>query len=1405
MKKIAILLSLLIFSCACCLLIFAIDQSDIENDIPTDTNLPHVYVSNNGNDTNDGQSDSSPVASLEKAYNLLKDTGGIVVICGKLTLSDSAIFPSNDKEISITSYYEGTDYKSLNNAEIFFDDTLNITGKGTTHFYGIRLHSSTKASIYCNGSNVKFGARIENKSDDASYPSVFGGRYLDGSNKDEDGIFSDYSITVDTGYWHSVTLGNYRSCESAPMSTISNATLQINGGTFLANDGDVLTTSAVSSAKVSDKISLEINGGIFYGSVYAIGNEGKLHPFQDKIYDADVNVKITNGTFSGKYIKALYAEDATLNGTYTFIAEGGSYSNLTYVGCEGVKGKIELTSCEAVQNKLYGFEKVIYLSKNGNDEYSGESPATAKKTVSGAFAALQSGGSIVLCSDFSLNDGFTTRTSNQKIRITSQYFDTDYSKESNAVLNISGNINLRSDITFDNISIKTASSATFSCYGSHIEFGENVRTEGDIALVLKQNEKSHTFSMSSGSFSMFDFESSDVSTFISITGGSIDMFRGCNNMHIGDIFVDFSGGSINGDISIAPKGITGNLQLIVGNCQIKGNISTQRPDTDKLCEALVVYNYDRAKLNGFDIIEDNYVFVMDGASGNGSTPSLAAPTIDAALAYLGNSNACVVFCGKTTYNNDYSPKNIGIITYSSVYRNINFESINNAQLVLEKDYYFDNDATIQDLKLVTNKKNISFHCNGNIVVFGYGISCDIPFVNSEYYPSIIANDNIPEAPFNDKGESLSDKISIKGGVWNNVYSSAATDILGGIIHGSLFGTNDLSNNCSITISNGVIYGGIYASVSAKDNSTSYITITINGGELHGIISPSLSPSTGYEGQFLINISGGDFSGIDSIKDAAYIGGDKSFVNIKDDIDMNSVSDNTSVYKNPISNNLSALSFYDGQWFLAEVNSGILSLYSSNSINAINKHNPIYTHDFGDKICDISISINDGTMYIFSQILHEAQNETTVLISESLDIENISFKLLNSKEIKPFVSPAIYTYGGEKYIYFSQYSENASKIYCAKVDKGLNLLSDPVLVLQADNKWENQYLTTPRMITAPDGKVYISYTGGNIFDGSSMIGIASIETSNLLDPESYHKNPDPIFYETTSHRNLILATVIQIQGASEDFLVYSSRVNGQYSLIMQSYSYDKDNTPYFSVPCDINMQYLTYHQPKPLSELLTNFNVKPTDSVPNNSLISKGFSFIELLKENYLIILVCFFVIMLVVVLLVIKKFSEDPQSQFKRNQKERSRNDRRRASRLNVGREYAANLQRLSDAENESQKHTDTAETEMNEDDNVSTPEIDNLVNTDQISDEVKDISEISDSNVHSELDKDPISVNEVTPKTTQENTEINLEANVSEEEPITKHDDETTFEDNLDDTFTNDTQTDLTPKKKHRRVTRRL
>lgn len=1255
-KKILIIIPVLaVLISVFCLFTFAAEENENLNG-EEEVTIPVVYVNDAGSDNNDGLTPKASFATIKKAYSALSETGGRIIICGKLTLDDNdPTFPAHDKDIEITSLDQGVDYRNKNKAEIQFYDTINIHGPAKTTFNGVKFHSKQSAGIYCYGSNVVFDTRVDNVSDDDTYPSIYGGRQLDVHSSVSDGNFSDFTIEVNSGYWHHVTLGNLRSDKNSPMSTIKNGSLIINGGTFISTDNNDYTTSLVSGAYVSGKCDLTITAGIFYGSLYAIGNEGPLPYYSNQRYSADISVNISNGSFLGNYIKALYNENATLHGSYDFKASDGSFSSLIYVSCEGVYGSVSLDSCDSIESKLYGFQKVAYVSSKGDDKNSGENPDSPKKTLSGAITSLVYGGTVVIIDEIKLPREFTLTNNTNKITVTSKHSENDYAQTNNAKITLEGDIRINTDYVFRDIVFSAVTSSNIVSYGSHLEFSDNVNVNGDVGIKLAQTETDHTLKLSSGVFTSVEFSNSPILTRIIINGASVNAIKGSNTTHKGDLYIELSSGSIKEDVDLSTLIIEGNVQLICSDIVTNGSIVSPSVTENKVSEALITNPEHVSRISGFALINDNYIFVKDNGTGNGLTPSSALPSIEDAINVLGDKNAVIVICGKYTHDNNNTSLRSGIHTYTSNYRGIDLSLYDNARLILKSDFYFYNDATIKDITINTDAPNIAFRCDSHIVIFGYGINCVPALHTNEFYPSIFAAETTPLAPFNDKGQSVSDKITIMGGSWYNVYGSAATHINGSVIRGSVIGTDTLNNDCVITVSNGVIRGGVYAASRVRENCKNDISITFTGGEIHGYISPSKEGSSGYLGKYVINISGGDFSGVEIIRDASYIGGENSYAYITNDYEESLYNSKVIKYQNPITVNYANLYYLDGYWYLFERNDQIIEIYRSISLQSLKTSTAYHTIDTGSHIYELSVNLTNNKFYIFAKNTFNSAVRSRVYTSNKNGTA-VTFDFLKDIEDDSICYPSLLWLNGELFMYYSMLSEEGTMdIYCVKLKDDLSYATDPRRVLSADQKWEAGHITTPKILVASDGNIFLFYTGGEINSGSSMIGISLLTKRNdLLNEASYIKDKDPAFYESETYKNLVISSFICIKD-SEPYIVYSARKDKESMLLMQSFTYDDIGKPYINSECDLGMLYLSYHNYDSINGKLAAFKINYKEELPPSTIIGQPSLLIDLSITQIIIIIVIIAVVLIVTALIVFVKKNENKNAGYDKKTKKRAR------------------------------------------------------------------------------------------------------------------------------------------------------
>lgn len=104
-----------------------------------------IFVSNSGTGT--GKTPLYPTDDLEGAFSRLADTGGTIVICGEYTLPLNLSYtmnpvtafaePKHKGEITLTSVYDGVDYRVTNSAALVFNGNMHYRLSGPTVFKNI--------------------------------------------------------------------------------------------------------------------------------------------------------------------------------------------------------------------------------------------------------------------------------------------------------------------------------------------------------------------------------------------------------------------------------------------------------------------------------------------------------------------------------------------------------------------------------------------------------------------------------------------------------------------------------------------------------------------------------------------------------------------------------------------------------------------------------------------------------------------------------------------------------------------------------------------------------------------------------------------------------------------------------------------------------------------------------------------------------------------------------------------------------------------------------------------------------------------------------------------------------------------------------------------------------------------
>ncbi len=413
-----------------------------------------VYVADIGNNSNAGTSAADPVATLQKAYEILGDAGGTIVVCGPLTISsdfnaDDGI--SHTGMVMLTSKTSTEDYTAA--AHITFNVDKMVLG-GPTVWENITLTVSKTATLYVPAfftvdSTVTMGG--------AAAFTIYGGYNTKNCTE-------DITMTLNGGTYTSVLTGG-------KSFDVGDVDLTV-GGT-----ATITSNITVGSATTADAISITVNEGAqinaFYDSPRTGGSVGS------------VDIKLLGGAFT-KINTGLkdYSGASTINGDISvtldaaFVAASGSVmgqwgssvtchgatKTLTLVGFTGEKATIAegylnaytdvvldnssgaiyasslpaglktLTVKEGSSLKLSHYTAapdgvtisgtvtyaepevpgtevdVVYVASAGSDDNAGDSAAAPVATLQKAYNSLDKtkGGTIVVSGPLNITSSFNT-------------------------------------------------------------------------------------------------------------------------------------------------------------------------------------------------------------------------------------------------------------------------------------------------------------------------------------------------------------------------------------------------------------------------------------------------------------------------------------------------------------------------------------------------------------------------------------------------------------------------------------------------------------------------------------------------------------------------------------------------------------------------------------------------------------------------------------------------------------------------------------------------------------------------------------------------------------------------------------------------------------------------------------
>ena len=295
-----------------------------------DTSNYVVYVSSAGKYDSVGATPENPTSSFARAVELCQG-GGTIVVCGSVTPTEGAlgttlpaVLPENYNKITVTSTWNGVDYREdpKVNARIYLSGSIYLNGDFEfTNVTFDNVASATK--IVCKYNDVTFGDGFSTVNTQGGYSVLIVGNDVVSKWQTSDVLSckEDCNIVAKAGTFTYLRGGDYRaySTEESKYAygTIkSGVTLNItvDGATF--NRGDSAGNYGVASSTLTSAIgqngmekgsvvNFNVNSGSITGSIAAVPRMNPYPASGTPAVAGTINMNLKGGRFGGKAVEFM--------------------------------------------------------------------------------------------------------------------------------------------------------------------------------------------------------------------------------------------------------------------------------------------------------------------------------------------------------------------------------------------------------------------------------------------------------------------------------------------------------------------------------------------------------------------------------------------------------------------------------------------------------------------------------------------------------------------------------------------------------------------------------------------------------------------------------------------------------------------------------------------------------------------------------------------------------------------------------------------------------------------------------------------------------------------------------------------------------------------------------------------
>jgi len=864
-----------------------------------------VYVnSSSGSDTNGGTSPGDALKSIDKAYGVIAQSGGTIVLCNRYELPMTFKEPIHNGAITLTTNDGNIDY-AINGAELVFLSGGSFLLYGETAFKDITIRYTGAIYFVANFNPITFDTGVITTSDDVNTPNIYVvGGHTAPQSKDNVQLNLDSHITIKSGTLFKTVCGFTRVKGSATLTYTGTSHITVEGGKIESIYGASLENH------YSGSTVIHVKGGIV-GTIYSGGDAtrrlngtAEIGIYGGAVDTVNVNNVVGNATLildSGTLGSATVSYgNSTIEALCTSSVVTLSYNPKSYTESQAtiLGGKFDSIV-------PYGS---VYVKNGALGD--GKSEATPTGSLQTAIAMLsEGGGTVEVIGEYSLPANFTEPAHTSKITISGLDGNSKLIFSEDSVYKLSG------DLIIKDIVIKNNHGLIIDANNNKLKMGEgcSITNPSDVSI------------MGGGSYS----SSTDITIAGSVVGSVYaHVYNATDGVFSGDSIVTILDGHVGNIYTLGGKAIAGSeaeVQILggsVGNITffnafgdmvlhlMSGSVGTvDVAFSDATTEAMssgsrsLYYNKNRYSEGQISTVEnqfttvlgDKVVFVSDEGKGDGGSSISSVGNLTAAVQALGAEGGSIVLCGPTTVNDTFSlPAYSGAITFTGVFAGVDYRVKNNSRLLIGGSAFLGGPTRFSDIVIEQIKASCSIYCNGFDTVFDNGIQSEKRVgisnyisVDGGYYKTSTSN-NQYTLTIN------SGRYNVVRGGHADVTSVQNDSVINVIVNGGEFysyfcasGDGTATGNVTLLVNGGEFFAGVYGS---GNNGTAFngnLNITLNGGIFHSAVSPAASASTVMAGRYTLNINGGDFKSATEIKGTeSFSGGMEPVINISGDIDIN---------------------------------------------------------------------------------------------------------------------------------------------------------------------------------------------------------------------------------------------------------------------------------------------------------------------------------------------------------------------------------------------------------------------------------------------------------------------------------------------------------------------------------------